>query len=247
MEEILPLLEEYFGDWKSPSSAIPQKQINEVSLPHAGRLLLVDRPGSPQSLILAAHIAPPSGAENNIEIETMNDIIGGVYSARVNQNLRVDKQWSYGAWTLLPNARGQRPWLVYAPVQSDQTAAAIAELQGEFERFLASQPATREERDKIVRSSVFSLPGQYETNDAVLGTLLDNQRFGRADDYAETLKSRFEAVDLESVQAAAEQVIHPFRLTWVIVGDRQQIQQSLEDLQLAPIELMDADGNPLNP
>jgi zinc protease len=93
-----------------------------------------------------------------------NDIIGGNYSARVNQNLRVDKQWSYGAFTLLPDARGQRPWMVYAPVQTDRTAEAVRELMGEFERFLSTEPAQADELLKVVRNNSYSLPGQYETN-----------------------------------------------------------------------------------
>lgn len=241
--EVLPLLEASFGDWQPPRSTPPAKRIDEVALPGAARLLLVDKPESPQSLILAAHLAPPTGVDDNITIETMNDILGGQYSARVNQNLRVDKQWSYGAFTLLADARGQRPFLVYAPVQTDRTAEALQELIGEFRAFIGKKPATAEELRRVVRSNAFSLPGQYETNHAVLSALLANDRFGRADDYVATLADRYRATTLVSVQAAAEQVLHPDRLTWVVVGDRAQVLDSLQGLRIAPVELMDADGN----
>jgi zinc protease len=242
LAEVLPLLEASFGDWKAPRSPLPRKRIEEVALPEAGRLLLVDKPGSPQSLILAAHVAPPTGVENNIAIETMNDVIGGVYSARVNQNLRVDKQWSYGAFTLLADARGQRPFLVYAPVQTDRTADAVAELLEEFRQILGAKPATRDERDRVVRNSAFSLPGQYETNGAVLSALLANDRFGRPDDFVSTLAEQYRATTLDSVQAAAQAVLQPGHLTWVIVGDRAEILEDLQRLEIAPVELMDADG-----
>jgi len=247
MGEVLPMLEKYFGDWKAPRSELPHKNIAEVSLPASARLLLVDKPGSPQSLILAGHIAPPTGVADNIAIETMNDIVGGVYSARVNQNLRVDKHWSYGSFTLLPDARGQRPWLVYAPVQTDRTADAVRELKAEFERFLTTEPARQDELVKIVRNNTFSLPGKYETNDAVLSALLDNDRFGRPDDYVSSLKDRYQATTLEAVRAAAKEVLHPDRLTWVIVGDSAQIRTSLEQLNLAPVEMMTADGELVMP
>jgi zinc protease len=193
-------------------------------------------------LILAAHVAPPSSAPNTIDIETMNDIIGGAYSARVNQNLRVDKHWSYGAYTVLPEARGQRPWLVYAPVQTDRTADAVRELMAEFDLFLSSKPAREDELVRTVHSNSFSLPGRYETNNAVLGALLANDRFDRPDDYVATLKSKYESVTLEDVQGAAAEVLHPGQLTWVIVGDSQQIRASLEELDLPPVEMMGTDG-----
>jgi zinc protease len=236
------MLEAAFGDWKAPGSALPEKKIGHVDLPQAGRLLLVDKPGSPQSLILAAHVAPPSGAANNVDIETMNDVIGGVYSARVNQNLRVDKHWSYGAFTVMPDARGQRPWLVYAPVQTDRTADAMRELMTEFAAFLSTMPAREDELTRTVRSNSYSLPGQYETNNAVLGALLANDRFGRPDDYVAGLKGQYESVTLEDVQGAAAQVLHPGQLTWVVVGDSKQIRASLEELSLPPVEIMSADG-----
>jgi len=242
MDEVLPLLEKNFGDWKSPRSKVPQKQITEVSLPRTGRLLLVDKPGAPQSLILAGQVAPPTGVANNLAIETMNDIIGGVSSARVNQNLRVDKHWSYGSFTVLPNARGQRPWMVYAPVQSDKTADAVRELNRELEQFLSSRPASEDELSRTVRTNTFSLPGQYETNAAVMAALLANKRFGRPDDYVQSLKDHYQAITLEDVRKAAKEVLHPDKLTWVIVGDSAKIRGSLEQLNLFPVEMMSADG-----
>jgi len=245
LNQVMPMLEDSFGDWKAPRSPVPQKNIGEVSMPERGRVIIIDQPDSPQSLILAAHLAPPTGVENNIDILMMNDIIGGEFSARVNQNLRVDKHWSYGAFTLLRDARGQRPWIVYAPVQSDKTAESVSELMNEFNRFLDADPASAEELTRVFRSSAFSLPGQYETSAAVLGALQANDRFSRPDDYVETLKARYQAVSLENIQGAAEQVLHPDRITWVIVGDRSQIEDGLRELGIAELEFMNSDGVPV--
>jgi len=242
LEAIIPLLEDNFGGWRAPASELPQKNMADVALPEKGRLIIIDKPDSPQSLILAAHIAPPTGVENNIDILMMNDVLGGKYSARINQNLRVDKHWSYGAYTLFQNARGQRPWLVYAPVQSDRTAQSITELVSEFNDFLGAEPITQAELTRVYRSSAFSLPGQYETSAAVLGALQANARFGRPDDYVSSLKSRYEAVSLEKIQGAAEQVLHPASITWVIVGDRTQIESELAKLNLGELEIMDTEG-----
>jgi predicted Zn-dependent peptidase len=135
---------------------------------------------------------------------------------------------------------------VYAPVQTDRTADAVAELLEELRQFLGAKPATRDERDRVVRNSAFSLPGQYETNGAVLSALLANDRFGRPDDFVSTLAEQYRATTLDSVQAAAQAVLQPGRLTWVIVGDRAGILEDLQRLDIAPVELMDADGKLLS-
>ncbi len=245
MDEILPLLEDAFGDWREDRRAVPQKNLAQVELPEAGKVYIIDKPGSPQSLILAAHVAPPTGADNNIEIQTMNDVIGGSFTARVNMNLREDKGWAYGAYTFMPDARGQRMFATYAPVQSDRTGDSLVELKRELDEYLSTRPATVDEMNKSVRNNVNSLPGQFETGGAVLGALLGNDRFGREDDYVSTLKDQYESVALESVQAAAEEVIHPDKLSWLIVGDREQIEAQIGGLDLGEVQVLDADGQPV--
>jgi zinc protease len=241
MEEILPLLNQYFGAWKENRMAVPEKNIAEVAM-REGAVYLIDKPGAPQSLILAGHVAPATGVDNNIDILTMNDVIGGSFTARVNMNLREDKGWAYGAYTFMQDARGQRPWLAYAPVQTDKTADSIKELKREMDEFLNSSPARQDELDKSVRNNVNSLPGQFETAGAVLDALLSNDRFGRPDDYVSSLKSRYKAVDLAAVRAAAAQVIHPDNLIWLIVGDLEQIEQQIRDLGLGVVQIIDEDG-----
>ena len=243
MEEILPLLETHFGNWRENRMAVPRKNLADVDLPDEGRVIIIDKPGSPQSLILAGHVAPPTGVENNLDITAMNDILGGTFTARVNMNLREDKAWSYGAYTFMFNARGQRPWMAYAPVQTDKTMESIQELEKEIKQYLDSKPATPDELNKSVNNNVNSLPGQFETGQAVMNALLSNQRFGRPDDYVPTLKSRYEAINLENIQGAAEQVLHPDKLTWLIVGDRAQIEEKLRGMDLGPVSIMDVDGN----
>jgi len=243
MDEILPHLERAFGNWKVRGEKPSAKQIDEVSLSGGTRVFLVDKPGSPQSLILAGHLAPPTGVANNIAIEAMNDIVGGTYSARVNQALRVEKQWSYGAFTFLSDARGQRPWMIYAPVQTDRTADAVGELADLLQQFQERRTATAAELNRVVRNSVFSLPGQYETNAAVLNAMLANNRFARPDDYVNSLSGQYQSLSLEQIQATGNEVLHPATLTWVIVGDAALIRESLQQLDIAPVQNMNSDGN----
>lgn len=240
MEEIKPLLERQFGNWRAPDTPLPSKNIVDVELPFEASVYLIDKPDAPQSFILAGHVAPPTGAENNIAIETMNDTLGGQFTARVNMNLREDKGWSYGAFTFLWGARAQRPYLVYAPVQTDRTVDSLNELSRELNDFLNDRPATEDELDRNVKNSVRSLPGQYETATAVLNTLRSNERYGRPDDYAMTLKSQYEGLTTESLHDAAEEVIKPDKLTWLIVGDLSKIEQPIRELGLGEVFIIEA-------
>ena len=243
MDEILPLLNKQFGKWKENRMAVPQKNLSDVALAEQGSVYIIDKPDAPQSLILAGHVAPPTGVENYIDIQTANDVIGGSFTARVNMNLREDKGWAYGAFTFMPDSRGQRAWMTYAPVQTDRTTDSIKELRREYDEYLGTKPATQDELNKSVRNNVNSLPGQYETAGSVMGALLSNDRFGRPDNYVATLKAQYENVNLENVQGAAEQVMKPEKLTWLIVGDRRQIEAQVRDLGLGEVRIMDTNGN----
>lgn len=235
MADIKPILEKAFGDWKATGAKAPEKAIDQVDLPKTGKIIIVDRPGSPQSLILAGHLAPATGAENNIAITTMNDILGGQFTARVNMNLREEKGWAYGAYTFMQDARGQRPFFVYAPVQTDKTALSMAELVVELKAITGDKPATEDELVMAVRNNVRSLPGQFETARDVLGAMLANARFGRALDYEESLKQRYEQLDLAAIEQAANQVLHPDQLVWMVIGDRAKIEDEIRALDLGEV------------
>ena len=240
MAEIQPMLETAFGRWSAPSDPLPAKNVATVNRPEKGKVILVDKPGSPQSLILAAHVAPPSNAANEIAINAMNDIIGGQFSARVNMNLREDKGWAYGAYTFLQGAKGQRPFMVYAPVQTDKTKESLQELLNELNAYKSSKPASGAELQRTVLNNVRSLPGSFETSNDVLGSLTASARYGRPWNYPATVKDKYEALDITDITSAANEVIHPESLIWVIVGDREQIEAGVRSLNLGPIEVMSA-------
>ena len=250
MDEALPLLETAFGDWQAPAEPVPAKNIADVALPPAPRVIIMDKPGSPQSLILAGHLLPSTGAADALELDTANDILGGEFTARVNMNLREDKGWAYGAYTINFDARGQRMWLVYAPVQTDRTRDSIRELLSEFNSYLGQgllggRPASAEELSRMVQTKTNSLPGQFETSGAVLGALLSGARFDRPYDYPAMLKGRYDALALNAVRGAANAHIRPGALTWLIVGDRSRIEEEIRDLDLGTVEVWGQNGAPI--
>ena len=239
---IVKQLDAAFGDWKPAATPVPKKNIATVAAPKQPRLFLLDKPGAPQSLILAGIVAPSTKVKNNLEIQTFNGAFGGSFTSRLNMNLREDKHWAYGAGSFLSNAIGQRPFIMYAPVQTDRTADSAAEILREAKDLVGAKPLTHAEIDKIKVGDVRSLPGEYQTTGAVLGALAGNRLYDRPDDYVQTLKARIEAQTDAAVQAGAREVVHPDALTWIVVGDLARIEKPLRALGLGEAKVIDADG-----
>jgi zinc protease len=244
LADILPRLDAVFGDWKAPATPIPARNIGKVAAQSKPRVFLIDRPDAPQSLILAGLLAPPSNAADYLELDIANGAFGGSFTSRLNMNLREDKRWAYGAGSFMSDALGQRPYLLYAPVQTDKTAESAAEILKEATAVVGDKPLTEAEIDKIKSSNVRSLPGSYETASAVLGAMGDIVMYGRPDDYIQTLKQHIDAVGQPAAEKALREVVDPRALTWVIVGDFRQIEKPVRALNLGEVQVIDADGNP---
>ena len=89
MAEVKPKLERLFNNWDPRD--VPNKNIADVALRDKEAVFIIDRPGAEQTVLLAANIAPSQGSVNEIAVESMNEIIGGSFTSRVNMNLREDK------------------------------------------------------------------------------------------------------------------------------------------------------------
>jgi predicted Zn-dependent peptidase len=236
LAEIKPQLERVLGDWRA-SGAKSSKNIAAVELPKGPRVVLVDRPGSPQSFILAGHVAPSTKAANNVAIEAMNEVLGGNFVSRLNMNLREAKGWSYGSGTGLTGATGQRPFVIQAPVQTDKTGAAIAEIKKELAGMIGARPPSGAELDRVKNNNIRALPGRLETSPALLGSLTTSLRFGRPLNYPELLPGLYRALTPQDLSAAAREVLHPDKLTWVIIGDAAKIRAEVEAAGIGAVEM----------
>lgn len=241
MDEIKPKLEKLFKGWTAGN--IPKKNIAVIPLNEKSAVYIMDKPDAPQSLVIAGHIAPSSADTDRIAIETMNFILGGDFVSRINMNIRENKHWSYGAGSFLPGARGQQPFIVYAPVQADKTKETMFELKQELENIIGKKPINNDEYSNAKNSQTLQLPGQWETMAAVEGSLLEIVQYGLADDYFKTYPIKVLQLKMEDLANAAKKVIHPQVLTWVIVGARAMIEPKIRELGYSEIYLIDTDGN----
>ena len=244
LAELEPALEARFAGW-APGE-VPRKNVGEVDHQAGTAVYLIDRPDSEQSIIFAGHVAPPRGDPRNLQIAAMNNVLGGGFTGRINMNLREDKGWSYGAQSQIIDTAGQRPFLVLAPVQTDRTAESMAEIDRELGsiRTGGDQPPTADELARVKDQRTLTLPGRWETNGAVMADIVQLVRFGLPDDYWETYAAAVRELTLAEIRAEADRVLQPDRLIWVVVGDRERIEESIRELDLGPIRFLDADGNP---
>lgn len=238
MAEIRPKLERLFGGWKPGD--IPAKNVRDVPPPSKPAVYLIDRPGALQSVILAGDLAPPKNNPDEPAIETMNAILGGEFGSRINLNLREDKHWSYGAFSFVRDARGQRPFVAYAPVQTDETKESIVELEKELRGILKDRPVEPAELAKAKSALTLSLPGEWETMAAVAGTLRSIVTYGLDDRYYDTYPAKVRALTLDQIPAAAAEVVHPDQLVWVIVGDLAKIEAGVRELNLGEVKVIPA-------
>ncbi len=245
LEEVMPLLEAHFHGW--PAGTLPEKNIAAVTHHDTPSVYLIDRPGSVQSIIFAGLVAPPRNVPNNLAIATMNKILGGSFTSRINMNLREDKGWCYGAQSVIVTARGQRPFIIVASVQGDKTCESIQEILNEVRGMSGDTPPTSEEVLKAQESLTHSLAGRWETSSAVLQSVVNMVQYSLPEDYYDNYAQQVRALDVEHVTAAAHEVLRPDSLVWVVVGDRAAIEPGLRALAPGDITLIDADGSILDP
>jgi zinc protease len=243
LAELMPLLEARFGKWQGAGTA-GVKVAAPMLPPTQERIVLIDRPQSPQSVILGGQMTGKTGKEDFLELMAANDVLGGNFLSRINMDLRETKGWSYGVNGQVFRLLGQSAYLLSAPVQADRTGDSIAALKSQYTDFLGGKGVTPEELTRTVNGSVRELPGSFETSAAVLGQMQTDALYQRPFDYAEHLAARYKALTAPVLDSAAKAAIKPDGFLWVVVGDKSVVMPQLEKLGM-PITQIDSNGDPI--
>jgi zinc protease len=160
--------------------------------------------------------------------------------------LRERRGWSYGARGGANMVEHQIPYIIQAPVQSNQTGPSIAAAREMVTGFLTSSGVTDEEMNRIILGNTRQLPGQFETSGAVLGALRSNALYRRPDNYWSVIADRYRGMDKGTLDTTARRYINPDNFVWVVVGDASVVRPQLERLGL-PIEELTLPGTPAAP
>ena len=239
MAEIMPLLEARFGHWQPPSTPRGTKNFSAgIPAPRA-RIILVNRPQSPQSLILGGEVLTISGTDDLLTLTQANDVLGGSFLSRLNMELRENRHWAYGAFGIVNRVEHRVPYIVFAPVQADRTGDSLVAARTQIQQFLTDHGVTPEELERTINGSIRELPGSLETSAALLGALQQNELYNRPDNYYETLASRLRGLSAADLDQAARRVIDPANFVWVVVGDAEHVRSQLDQVGL-PVEVVQA-------
>jgi zinc protease len=242
LADLTPRLERVFAAWKAGD--VPQKNIGAVQPPSGTQLYVLDRPGAEQSIILVGTVITPKANPDEFAYMTFNEAFGGAFTSRVNMNLREDKHWSYGAGSFAFDARGQRPWLMYAPVQTDKTKESVQELLKEIRTVVGERPVSSEELEQARDRMTRTLAGRWETGSSVARAIEEIVTYDLPDDYYRTYAAKVRDVTADAVKSTSGRLISPDRLVIVVVGDREKIAPGMGELGLGEPRILDGDGRP---
>ncbi|MFT3807094.1 M16 family metallopeptidase [Arenimonas sp.] len=235
LNELTPLLDARFGAWAAPSATKGNKDFSAAIPKAQPRIVLIDRPQSPQSVILGALVLPVSGRDDIVAFNAANEVIGNGFLSRINQDIRETRGWSYGLNGRVTFAEQRSPYLITAPVQSNRTGESVAVLIDQYRHFLSDKGVTAAERERVINGNIRQIPGGFETSAALLNAMRTNALYGRPDDFYETLAPRYEAMTAATMDAEARRIIKDSEFVWVVVGDAKSVKPQLEKLGL-PIE-----------
>ena len=238
---IKPEMEARFGQWKAASGVA--KGSKDVGTPaaNAGKIYVVDRPGSPQSVILAAQLLNTTNKADSTALEIANDALGGGSTGRLFMDLREAKGWSYGAYSFPQFNEHSVVYIAQAPVQADKTGPAVKAVFDDVKEFVTTKGITQDEFARAVDARVLSLPGSMETGGAVIGQMVSDAMRDRPSNYVTTLPARYRAMKASDAQQAANALINPDKFVWVVVGDSAKIMPQLKELGM-PVETLSFDA-----
>jgi zinc protease len=227
-----------FGDWTGES---PTATIGSIDAVQPGRSTrVVAKTDAPQSEVRVGHVGLPRGAADYFDTMVMNAVLGGLFSSRINLNLREAHGYTYGAFSGFEWRRGAGPFVVSTAVKSDVTAAAVQEILAEITRIRREEIG---EQELTLATSYLDgvFPIRYETTAAIAAALANLVIHRLPDDYYDRYRERVRTVTTAGVLRAAQVHLHPDQVRVVVVGDPAVIAAPLGDATGAPAEIITAE------
>lgn len=235
-DDVVRRLDRQFGGWRvagPPSQTIALAPAPQLT---ARTITIVDMPGAEQSQVRIGWIGAARSTPDYFTLQVLNTILGGSFSSRLNQNLREEHGYTYGARSSFDMRLSPGPFVAAAGIQTDKTADALHEFFVELTRI--AQPVPADELTRAKNYVAFGFPSQFETIEELASHIEDLIVYGLPDDYFEQYVPKIEAVTAGDVQQAAAKYIRPDRFAIVIAGDRQKIEAPVRALGLGPVKVV---------
>jgi len=235
---VLPQLEAAFGAWPM-SAAGARTPVPSARQLTAGQVTIVDMPSAEQSQIRIGWVGVPRSTADYFPLLVLNTILGGSFTSRLNQNLREEHGYSYGASTRFDMRLSAGAFQAGAGVQTDKTADALREFFKELKGI--ASPVGAEELAKAKNYVALSFPGEFETITDLTAHLEEMAVYKLPDTYFSQYIANVQAVTAAAVQKAAATYIQPDKFAVVVVGDRKAIEAGVRALNVAPLRTQTVD------
>jgi predicted Zn-dependent peptidase len=234
-KELLAHLEKTFGSWPGGQTKAPPLW-PEVEQVGQRRLFLIDKPGAAQSVIRIGRLGPTRLTEDFYALTVLNTILGGSFTSRLNQNLREEHGYAYGAGSQFDFRPQPGPFLAGASVQTEVTDKALSEFIKELRGIMGAIPEAELQRAK--NYVALSYPSSFQTVGQIAGELAELVQYNLPDSYFNEYIEKIVKVSQAELQAAARKHLDPERVEIVIVGDRAKVEAGLKTLGLGELRLM---------
>ena len=226
-----------FGAWSG--GAPPTATSNDTPARNSRGLHLVTKADAQQAELRIGHVGVPRQHADHFPIVIMNAVLGGLFSSRINLNLRERHGYTYGAFSRFEWRRQAGPFAVSTAVQTEVTALAAREVIDEIGRMRDSE-VSAEELSLATSYLDGVFPIRYETTDSIADALVTLCTLGLPDDFHDTYRERIRSVTSREVLRAAQMHLKPDALQMLVVGDAAPLTELLTKLEFAPITLHDA-------
>jgi len=207
------------------------------------KIYLVDKPGAAQSVFNIGLPGPPRNTPDYFALQVLNTILGGQFQSRLNANIREEKGYSYGVNSGFSYGKGPGAFRAGGSIFSAKTDAALIEFMKELKGIVGEKPITDEEIKTAKESLIQGLPQRFASVSAISGAITSLVVQGLPDDYYQTYANNVSAVTKEDLQRVAKQYIDLNHLAIVIVGNRSEVEGPLKATGIAPITVLDIEGN----
>jgi zinc protease len=240
-DQITTLIKKYLGGWQNYPVTAPS--LGPVPPPGPSKIILVDRPNSVQTNIVAGDFAVRRSDPDFIPLTVMNRVLGGGASARLFLNLREEKGYTYGVYSSFSSDIYPGPWIAATEVRNGVTEGSLHELLGEFNR-IRDEKVPEAELDEARRSIVAGFALSLEQPAALLNSWMTVKYYSLPEDYWDRYPEEVTRVTAEDVQRVANKYVDLSHLQIVSVGDGKQIREVLK--KYGAVEAYDADGKRLD-
>lgn len=236
-------IEKGLAAW-TKAGELPSFDYPKLPALQSAKIYLVDKPGAAQSVVNIGLPGPPRNTPDYFALQVLNTILGGQFQSRLNANIREQKGYSYGVNSGFSYGKGPGAFRAGGAIFSAKTDAALIEFMKELKGIVGEKPITDEEIKTAKEALIQGLPQRFASVSAISSAITSLTVQGLPDDFYQTYAANVSAVTKEDLLRVAKRYIDLNHLAIVIVGNRAEVEGPLRATGIAPITVIDIEGNP---